>query len=107
MERSSGGPRSLRVRALSQSKDHNELWERPNLKPSSDLFRSCIPQYNNGRFSAGCAEFLMAMKRFVGITMPFTQNFYLFHFTIVFFCDGKKLKQPGFKQLVRVGRPCK
>jgi hypothetical protein len=49
----------------------------------------------------------MAMKSFIGITMPFTQNFYLLHFMIVFFCVGKEFKQSGFKQLVRVGRPCK
>jgi hypothetical protein len=46
----------------------------------------------------------MAMKSFVRVTMSFAQSFYLLHFAIVFLSAGKKFKQPGFKQFVRVGR---
>jgi hypothetical protein len=46
----------------------------------------------------------MTMKGFVCVTMSFAQNFYLLHLAVVFFPAGKKLQQPGFKQLVRLGR---
>jgi hypothetical protein len=71
----------------------------------SALFRSSgIPQHSHWRFSAGRAESLMAMKSFVGLTVSIAQNFYLFHLAIVFFRGGKKLQQPGFEQLIRLGR---
>jgi hypothetical protein len=68
------------------------------------LFRCGIPQDSHRRFSAGCAEFLMAMKSFIGVTLAFAQSFYLLHLAVVFFSDGKEFKQPDFKQLVRLGR---
>ena len=40
------------------------------------------------------------MKSFVGITMLFTQSFYLLHLAIVFFCSGKKLEQPCLEQFI-------
>ena len=57
--------------------------------------------------SAGGAESFVPMKRFVGVTMGFAQDFYLFHLIVIFFSAGKKLEQPGFKQLVRLRRPRK
>jgi len=45
------------------------------------------------------------MESFVGVTVGFSQDFYLLHLTIVFFSAGKKLQQSGFKHLVRLGRP--
>jgi hypothetical protein len=42
----------------------------------------------------------VAMKSFVGITMLFTQSFYLLHLAIVFFRSGKKLEQPCLEQFI-------
>jgi hypothetical protein len=49
----------------------------------------------------------MAMESFIGVAMAFAQSFYLLHLAVVFFSAGKKLKQLGFKQLVRLGCPGK
>jgi hypothetical protein len=65
--------------------------------------RRRIPQYSNRRFSAGHAKPLMAVESFVGVTMAFTQRFYLLHLMIIFFDAGKKFQQPGFKQFIRLG----
>jgi hypothetical protein len=70
----------------------------------SDSLRVGIPQDRHWRLSAGRAESLVAMKSLIRITMSFAENFYLLHLAVVFSSAGKELKQPGFKQLVRLGR---
>jgi hypothetical protein len=98
----------LSQRALAQSLTGYSATRRAERgRVQAALLCSGIPQHRNGRFSASRAESLMAMKSFIGITMPFTQSFYLLHFAIVFFCIRKELKQSSFEQLVRVGRSCK
>jgi hypothetical protein len=73
-------------------------------EPGRDyLLRSRIPQHSNGRFRARLAESLMTMKSFVGVTMAFTQLFYLLHLAIIFSSTGKKIQQPRFKHRVRLG----
>jgi hypothetical protein len=62
-----------------------------------------ISQNSYGRFSAGRAESLVAMKSFVRVAMAFAQNFYLLHLAVFFFPAGKEFQQPGFKQLIRLG----
>ena len=42
----------------------------------------------------------MSMKSFVGITMRFTQSFYLLHLAVVFFRSGKKIEQPCLEQFI-------
>jgi hypothetical protein len=74
-----------------------------DLAQSSASLRGCISQHNNGRFSAGRAESLVAMKGFVSITMGFAQSFYLLHLAIIFFRAGKKLEQPCLEQFISLG----
>jgi hypothetical protein len=45
------------------------------------------------------------MKSFVRVTMAFSQSFYLLHLAVIFSSAGKELQQPGFKQIIRLGRP--
>jgi hypothetical protein len=47
------------------------------------------------------------MKGLISVTVGFAQNFYLLHLAVIFFRTGKKLEQPAFKLLVRLGRPGK
>ena len=49
----------------------------------------------------------MAMKSLVGVAVRVAKNFYFLHLLIVFSSAGKKIKQPGFKQLIGLGRPGK
>ncbi|HWF03134.1 MAG TPA: hypothetical protein VHA06_05570 [Candidatus Angelobacter sp.] len=55
-------------------------------------------------FSADLAKSFMAVEGFVGFAMAVAQGFNLFHFLIVFFDAGKKLKQPGFEHII--GKRC-
>jgi hypothetical protein len=54
--------------------------------------------------SARGAKSFMAMKSLVGLTVSIAQNFDFLHLAVVFFRGGKKLQQPCFEQLIRLGR---
>jgi hypothetical protein len=69
------------------------------------LFRRRVSQNSNRRFSTGRAESFVAMKSFVGVTMAFSQSFYLLHLAVIFSSAGKELQPPGFQQIIRLGRP--
>jgi hypothetical protein len=69
-----------------------------------ELFSRRIPQHSNRRFSACCAESLMAMESLVSLTVSVAKNFYFLHLAVVFFPAGKEFKQPVFKQFIRLGR---
>lgn len=56
------------------------------------------------RPSAGRTKSLMPMKCFIRFAVVLAQFLDPLHFGIVFFRAGKELKQPGFEQLVRLGR---